>query len=187
MPAIDYSTQEVRLRYVLIGPRGAGKATTLRRLHAGLLPYERTDIVVTPAEPGEVLSFEFVPGDLLPLAEYRPRATVATVSGADPGGPVWARTCAEADALLFVADSRRPQLAENVAALRQFAAVRGLREVPLVFFYNQRDHAEITSLAELEARLNPLHAPHRAGNATTGEGLEGLLADLTRVTFSHAE
>ena len=183
MPTIDYKAREVGLRFAIVGPVGSGRRSVLRKLHAQLPPSERTEIAVIPFGTDRLMSFDFAPGDLLPTAEYRARATMVVFTGALSQTAACARAFADVDALLFVADSRRAKTEENVAALRQLGAFRFLHEVPVVFFYNHRDAADTLSIGELEECLNPLHAPHRAGTATMGAGLEGALTDLTRATL----
>jgi hypothetical protein len=184
MPTIDYSTREVGLRFAIVGALGSGRRTVLQKLHATLPPSERTEITDHPFGQDRLMSFDFAPGELLPTAEYRARATLFVFTGAPLNDPVCGRALADVDALLFVADSRRARLEENLDALRQLGTFRFLHEVPVVFFYNHRDAAETVAIGELEAFLNPLHAPHRAGAATTGAGLDGTLAELTRATLS---
>jgi mutual gliding-motility protein MglA len=180
MPELDYAAKEARLRFAIVGPPGAGRTSTLRRLHADLPLLERTEISDVALKSGRLLSFDFAPGELLPLAEYRARATLLTFTAPLAEVAAYTRVCADLDALVFVADSRRSKSDTNLATLRHLGALRFLADVPVVFFYNQRDGADALPVADLEAQLNPLRAPHRAGVATTGEGMDGLLAELVR-------
>ena len=182
MPTIDYNAKEVGLRFAIVGFPGSGRRSVLQKLHAQLPAVERTDIISVPFGADELISFDFAPGELLPTAEYRARATIAVFTGALTQ-PACARVLADVDALLFVVDSRRARLEENIDALRRLAAFQFLHEVPVVFFYNHRDAAETMPIGELESCLNPLHAPYRAGTAVTGAGLDGTLAELTRATL----
>src|SRR5687768_12954191 len=124
MPAIDYTQREVRLHYAIAGPPGAGRTTTFHRLHANLPPSERADILELPLGSDRLLSFDFVPGELLPLADYRARATLSCFTGPLTEITVCARAFADLDAVLFVADSRRGLMSENFAALTRLGALR---------------------------------------------------------------
>ena len=184
MPTIDYSTREVGLKFAIVGAVGSGRREVLRKLHEALPPSERADITEHAVAQDRLISFDFAPSELLPTAEYRARATLFVFTGALSNVAACGRAFADVDALLFVADSRRARMQENLDALRQLGAFRYLHEAPVVFFFNHRDAAETVSIGELEETLNPLHAPHRAGTATTGAGLDGVLAELTRATLS---
>ena len=184
MPTIDYSTREVGLKFAIVGAVGSGRRAVLQKLHETLPPSERAEIADLPFGQDRLMSFDFAPGDLLPTAEYRARATLFVFTGALSNIAASGRVLADVDALLFVADSRRTRMAENMDALRRLGAFRFLHDVPVVFFYNHRDAAETASIGEMEDYLNPLHAPHRAGAAPAGAGLEGILAELTRATLS---
>lgn len=183
MAAVDFHAHEARFCFLIVGPEGAGKATLLRRLHDSLSPHERGEIVTARTGPVEVLSFDFAPSELLPAAEYKARATLATVPGKPPASVVLARLFEELDGLLFVADCRRSQLAANVAALRDLGSARSLRDVPVAFFYNKRDAADGVPVAELDERLNPARAPQHDGSASEGKGIDGILATLIRGAF----
>jgi hypothetical protein len=183
MPTIDYNAKEVGLRFAVVGAAGSGRRSVLQKLCAQLPAAERTDITAEAFGGDQLLSFDFAPGELLPTAEYRARATIFVFTGALIHA-ARARALADVDALLFVADSRRANMEGNFSALRRLGTFRFLHEVPVVFFYNHRDAAETMSIGELESCLNPLHAPHRAGTALTGAGLEGTLAELTRATLA---
>ena len=129
----------------------------------------------------QVVSFEFTPPDLVPIADYHARCRAVTVPGKifDPG--IIARVMGEADGLLFVADSQCERMSENVEALRQIASMPGLSEVPLVFLYNKRDLPNAAPIEYLDQVLNRLGAPRFATIASTGEGLPEALSELTRL------
>src|SRR5215207_5827917 len=125
MPELDYTVRELRLRFAIFGPVGAGKRALLRQLHAALPAAERGDLAETQVGAAQLLSFDFTPIDLLPVAEYRPRATVMTLIAPITDSAAYARSCADLDGMLFVADSRAARAVENVAVLRQLGAHRG--------------------------------------------------------------
>jgi tRNA U34 5-carboxymethylaminomethyl modifying GTPase MnmE/TrmE len=184
MPTIDYNAREVGLRFMVVGTPGSGKRSLLRRLHASLSSGGAAGISDVPLGTASLLSFSFVPAEVLPIAEYRARATLAVYTGALSDVAASARALADTDALLFVADTRRGRIVETLSALRCLAAFRFLHEVPVFFFYNQWDAGEVASTQELEARMNPLHAPHCVGSAKTGEGIESLLVELTQAALA---
>jgi hypothetical protein len=183
MPTIDTAAKEVLLRFGVAGPARAGKTQTLWRLHAGLAPGMRAELVMRPIGADQIVSFDFTPPDLVPVADHRVKCRAITVPGKISDAAVLSRVMSELDGVLFVADSQRERMEENVAALRQIAAVPGLSEVPVVFLYNKRDLPNAVPLEQLDAVLNRAGAPRFATVAVTGEGLAAALSELSRLVL----
>ncbi len=183
MPTIDCNSKEVLLRFGVAGAPGAGKTQALWRLHAGLPPELRAEIVMRAVGEDQIVSFDFTPPDLVPISGYRARCRAITVAGkiADPA--VVARAMADLDGVLFVADSQAERMQENIAALRQIAAVPGIAEVPIVFLYNKRDLPNAAPLEHLDEVVNRAGAPSFATVATTGDGLAEALSELSRIVL----
>ena len=183
MPTIDYNAKEVLLRFGVAGPARAGKTQMLWRLHAGLPIEMRAELVMRPVGEDQIVSFDFTPPDIVPIADHRVRCKAITVPGriADPA--IIARVMSNLDGVFFVADSQGERMQANVAALRQIAAVPGLAEVPVVFLYNKRDLPNPVPLAHLDELLNRPGAPRFATVATTGEGLGEALSELSRLVL----
>jgi len=83
---------------------------------------------------------------------------------------------AGADAVVFVADSRRPAAKENQAAFENMKvnllANRLVPEkVPIVFQYNKQDLPEVMSAAELNKTINPWGRPALGAVAAQGKGV----------------
>jgi hypothetical protein len=81
-----------------------------------------------------------------------------------------------ADALVFVADSEVGKMEENkesLANLRANLAEYGLTldAIPWVIQYNKRDLPNVYTLDELNAELNPGHAPFFEAVASEGKGV----------------
>jgi hypothetical protein len=186
MPVIDYATREARLRFGIAGPAGAGKLTLLRAIHAKLLPHERSEITSAPAGGHTLWSFDYVPEELMPLGEYRARASLLALSDAAVTAQQFGRFFADLDGLLFVADSGAATLPSNVAALAELCGARGLADVPILFFYNKRDLADALPVSEMERRLNTAGAPFQAGSALRGEGIESILGKLARAALAQS-
>jgi hypothetical protein len=186
MAEVDYTAREVRFRFAIFGQPGAGKRTVLRQLHAAFPPGERGGISDEELGSGRVLSFEFTPRDLVPLAEYGARGRVVTLTAPMTEAALYGRHCADLDALLCVADTRRSRLDGNIATLQALGTFRFLREVPVVFFYNRWEGEEALPIEALNAQLNPLGAQHHAGDALTGAGMEAVVPALISAAMANA-
>jgi len=80
------------------------------------------------------------------------------------------------DAIVFVADSSRAKLDENLESLRNLEQNlnehgMSLDEIPWVIQYNKRDVADAMAVPDLDARLNPLRVPGYEAVATSGKGV----------------
>jgi hypothetical protein len=79
-------------------------------------------------------------------------------------------------AVVFVADSSRGKLDENLESLRNLEQNlnehgMSLDEIPWVIQYNKRDAADAMAVPDLDARLNPLRVPSYEAVATMGRGV----------------
>lgn len=183
MPTIDYNAKEVLLRFGVAGAPGAGKTQMLWRLHAELPLEMRAELVMRPIGEDQIVSFDFTPPDLIPIADYRARCRAITVPGKVSDPSVVGRVMSELDGLFFVADSQCERMEENVEALRQIASVPGVGSVPMVFLYNKRDLPNAAPMEYLDQVLNRLGAPRFATVAATGEGLAAALSELSRLAL----
>jgi len=183
MAQFDYNAKEALIRIGVVGPPGGGKTQALWRLHAGLPREMRADLVMRPIGADQIVSFDFIPPDIVPRADHRVKCRAITVPGKIADTAVLARVMSDLDGVIFVADSQRERMTDNIAALRQIAAVPGLSEVPVVFLYNKRDLANAASLEEIDSVLNRPGAPRFPTVATTGEGLPVALSEMSRLVL----
>ncbi len=175
MPLVNYVTREITCKIVYYGPGRSGKTTNLRCIH-GQLPADRAGRMVSLATEGDrTLFFDFLPVDLGVVAGFATRFQLYTVPGQSYYAATRRLVLQGADAVVFVADSRRRQLDENVESfqdLHEHLASYGVdpREVPLVLQYNKQDlPREIAAdPAELAELLNFRGVPEYASDASRG-------------------
>jgi signal recognition particle receptor subunit beta len=178
VPLVNYVTREITCKLVYYGPGRAGKTTNLRHLH-GRLPADRAGRLVSLATEGDrTLYFDFLPLDLGVVAGFTTRFQLYTVPGQSHYAATRRLVLQGADGVVFVADSRRRQLGENVASLRdlheQFAALGvEARRVPTVVQYNKQDLPPdlVAAPSELREALNFRGAPDFAADALGGAGV----------------
>lgn len=175
MPLVNYVTREITCKIVYYGPGRSGKTTNLRHLH-GRLPAERRGQLVSLATEGDrTLFFDFLALDLGVVAGFTTRFQLYTVPGQSYYAATRRLVLQGADGVVFVADSRRRRMDENVDSLRdlhaQLVAV-GVepRRVPTVLQYNKQDLPREIAAApdELGAALNFRGAPEFAADALGG-------------------
>mgnify|MGYP002778219086 FL=1 len=175
MPLVNYVTREITCKIVYYGPGRSGKTTNLRHLHARL-PAGRVGQMVSLATEGDrTLFFDFLPVDLGVVAGFGTRFQLYTVPGQSYYAATRRLVLQGADGVVFVADSRRRQLDENVESLRDLHEQLAAHDVdpramPLVLQYNKQDlPGELRAgVAELSDALNFRGAPEFAADALAG-------------------
>jgi len=93
-----------------------------------------------------------------------------------------------ADGIVFVADSRRGKMDENLESygnleenLREYGM--DITTTPMVMQYNKRDLPEVYSIEDLEEKLNKHRAPYFEAVAVTGEGVFPTLKKLSQMVL----
>ena len=175
MPLVNYVTREITCKIVYSGPGRSGKTTNLRCIHARL-PAGRAGRMVSLATQGDrTLFFDFLPLDLGVVAGFTTRFQLYTVPGQSYYASTRKLVLQGADAVVFVADSRRRQMEENLESLRDLHAHlldHGVdpRAVPLVLQYNKQDLPRelVAEPAELADALNFRGAPDFSADALRG-------------------
>ncbi len=175
VPLVNYVAREITCKIVYYGPGRSGKTTNLRHLH-GRLPADRAGQLVSLATEGDrTLFFDFLALDLGVVAGFTTRFQLYTVPGQSYYAATRRLVLQGADGVVFVADSRRRQLDENLESLRdlheQLAALGAEpRRVPTVLQYNKQDLPRelAASPAELSAALNFRGVPEFAADARAG-------------------
>ena len=178
MPIVDYASREITCKIVYYGPGRSGKTTNLHYIY-DRVPESRRGAMVSLATQNErTLFFDFLPLDLGTISGFRTKFQLYTVPG-----QIYYRTTRKlvlqgADGLVFVADSQRRQLEENIESLRdmhEVLAEQGVdaRSLPIVLQYNKQDLPRDLTLTtrELDDALNFRGVPSFAADALTGTGV----------------
>jgi signal recognition particle receptor subunit beta len=152
LPVLDLERNVVVIRIVYDGPPEAGKTTSLRALAGSL----KQPLFCPEEEGGRTLYFDWM-DYTAGRFEGRPiRCQIVSVPGQRQFHERRCRLLREADAIVFVADSARPQLDLAMSFLGDLPeAVADVPAPPigLVLQANKRDLPDAVPLAELRARL----------------------------------
>ncbi len=181
---VDHAAGEVRSKIVYYGPALSGRTTSLQYIYRATAPDARSAMVSIANESLRTMAFELVPATLRTAREYKMRFTLITTSSAyyDESRRV---ACADADAVVFVADSQSEreeanitsweELATNLAICRiDYATIPGVRQ------FNKRDLPAAAPIAALDKTLAHPHWPYVAAVATKGEGVFDALKIVAR-------
>jgi hypothetical protein len=172
---IDAANREITCKVVYYGPGMSGKTTNLKQIHDRAPARSVGDLVTLDTHSERTLHFDLLPMDLGQVRGHQVRLEFYTVPGQSYYASTRRLVLDGADGVVFVADSRRRQLEENVESMQDLhanLAELGLdpRRVPLVVQYNKQDLPRelVASPAELGDVLNFRGAPDFTADALRG-------------------
>lgn len=190
MALFNYATKEITLKIVYYGPGLSGKTTNLQKLHAILDPTRRGKLLSLSTEADRTLFFDFMPVELGKIKDFSIRFQLYTVPGQVRYNATRRLVLKGADAVVFVADSQKEMLEENIESLknmRENLIANNLNpdDIPLVIQYNKRDLPNILPVHELNERLNHGKAPYFESVAVEGKGVRETFETITRLLLKH--
>ncbi|MFT3922530.1 MAG: GTPase domain-containing protein [Myxococcales bacterium] len=177
MPRIHHATREIQFKVVYYGPGLGGKTTNLEQIHKRSNPAHRGKLVSLNAESERTLFFDLLPIDLGQFRGYTVRLHLCTVPGQIALDRTRRLVLRNVDGIVFVVDSQRERLDDNIASIRNLEANLLLQgddpsRMPLVVQYNKRDLPSSMPIHELqEALAVPDGVPEHQACALKGEGV----------------
>ncbi|NOY78625.1 MAG: gliding-motility protein MglA [Calditrichaeota bacterium] len=189
---INWAKREISIKIVYYGPGLSGKTTNLEYIYSKIDPSHRGEMVSLKTKDDRTLFFDFMEFKLGNIKGKIPRFRLYTV----PGQRFYASSrkiiLSGADGIVFVADSQRSRLRENMDALldleKNFILEgRTLANVPYVIQYNKRDLDQILPVGLLQKKLNFLNAPHFEAVANKGVGVVETLKMMIQLVIEDIE
>ena len=184
---LNASQREITLKVVYYGPPLSGKTTNLQEVHRLLAPDRRGHLTTLNTADERTLFFDMLPVLLNSSNGYRIILKMFTVPGQNVHAATRRMVLANADAVVFVADSQIAEAATNNDywhGMHVYFKEMGidLQHVPLVIQFNKRDLPNVRSDSDIEALRQTAEAPIYTAVAVRGEGvletLHGLLDRL---------
>lgn len=176
MVVLNYTGGEINAKIVYYGPGLSGKTTNLEYIHEKTPAGSKGKMVSMKTQTDRTLFFDFLPLELGEINNYRTRFLLYTVPGQVYYNATRKLVLKGVDALVFVADSSRAKLDENLESLRNLE--QNLNEhglsldtLPWVIQYNKRDTPDAMAVRDLDSRVNPLRVPTFEAIATKGDGV----------------
>lgn len=188
MSLVNYSTREITCKIVYYGPGRSGKTSNLQYIHTYVPDEKKGPMVSLATETDRTLFFDFLPLDLGSISGFRTRIQLYTVPGQVYYNATRKLVLRGADGVVFVADSQREQLQENIESLRNLHENLleeniNVRDFPMVLQYNKRDLPGVASIAELEDALNYRNVPAFPAATITGEGVFETLKGVSQLVL----
>jgi signal recognition particle receptor subunit beta len=166
-----------------------GKTSNLQYIHTQVPKDAKGDLLSIATETERTLFFDFLPLDLGKVRGFQTRFHLYTV----PGQVLYERTRVAvlngADGVVFVADSQKHKLEENIKSLRELAVNvtkqnKKFQEFPIILQYNKRDVPGALPVPTLDKYLNSLGWQRYEAVATTGAGIFDTLKAISKLVIS---
>jgi signal recognition particle receptor subunit beta len=176
MVQFNFAERTIKAKVVYYGPAQSGKTTNLEHIHRLTDPAGNNRLISLNTAQDRTLFFDLLPFSLGAISGYDFKVQLYTVPGQVQYNATRRVVLAGADAVVFVADSRRSVAKENVAAFENMKvnllANRLVPEkLPLVLQYNKQDLPDLLSPAELGKTLNPWNRRAFPAVAFRGDGV----------------
>ncbi len=178
----------VQLKILYYGPAVGGKTTNLQALHASAQNRHRGEFIAVNSQQERTILFDLLPLRGVGFHGFDVRFQLVAVPGQAPYAATRRLVTRGTDAVVFVANSARDRLQENVSSLQEMNGNLAANNidpatVPLVFQYNKRDLPQILSVDELSASINARRVPCLEAVAVRGEGVLETLATVLEHTM----
>ncbi|MBL8748858.1 MAG: hypothetical protein JNK78_06835 [Planctomycetes bacterium] len=158
MGFINVAERTINAKLVYYGVGVGGKTTSLQQVHGIFCPRNEVQLVQINTEEDSTLLFDFLPINLGRVGGFKIRIQGFTVPGQPKYRQMRKYVLQGADAVVFVVDSQRSRLQENLESLQSMRenlrSQSGTSEdIPIVLQYNKRDLDDILSENELDERF----------------------------------
>lgn len=192
MAVFNHLRKEIDAKIVYYGPGISGKTTNLQFIHQNLKPEQRGKMVSLATEEERTLFFDFLPIELESVRGFRTRFHLYTVPGQIYYGATRRAVLSGADGVIFVADSQAERMEDNLMSLKDLEENlryygKRIETIPLVVQYNKRDLPHISSVEELNQRINRWQAPYFESVAIKGKGVFETLTMACRLVLKAIE
>lgn len=189
MALINVAAREIHCKIVYYGPGMGGKTSNLQYIHSAVPREVKGDLLSIATETERTLFFDFLPLDLGKVRGFQTRFHLYTV----PGQVLYERTRVAvlngSDGVVFVADSQRHRLEDNINSLRELAVNitrqnKRFQDFPMVLQYNKRDVPTALPTEVMDKYLNSLKWQRFEAVASTGVGIFDTLKAISRLVIS---
>ncbi|MCS6970852.1 MAG: protein kinase [Planctomycetes bacterium] len=179
---LNPAARELIIKVVYYGPAFAGKSTNLACLQHWAPAGSASELQYQDMHSERTLGFERLADEFGAVQGHRLRIAYHTVPGQNYYAATRKLLLAGADGIVFVADSRREALDENVAAMNEMLehlrALGQSEQTPVVLQYNKQDLPTALRPEQLDPLFNVRGWPARAACAIQGQGVAECAQDL---------
>ena len=191
MVSINYAFREISCKIVYYGPGLSGKTTNLQYVHQKVPGKTKGELISLATDADRTLYFDFLPINLGAIQGFATKFQLYTVPGQVYYNATRKLVLRGVDGLVFVADSQRAKMDENLESLKNL--YDNLQEygydsddLPLVIQYNKRDLPDVMSVEEMQAALNPQGLSYFEASAVNGTGVFDTVKMIIKLVLDKA-
>ena len=189
---LNHAQRELTVKIVYYGPGLSGKTTNLQMVHQRTSAEVRGRLLTVETHDDRTLFFDLLPVFFSTSNGFKVKVKLFTVPGQVIHNATRRIVLQGADAVAFIADSRRSAGPENNAYwknLHENMRENGLdpAQVPLVIQFNKRDLPDAKTDAELEETKKKGKEPVIGAVAVRGIGVLETLHAVMQVAFRSLE
>jgi signal recognition particle receptor subunit beta len=186
---VNFQRSYIRFKVVYYGPGLCGKTTNLEKLHE--ISGGGVEMISLETEGDRTIFFDYMPLNLGKLGGVETVFKLYTVPGQVRYNRTRRMVLRDVDGVVFVADSQRAAMSDNVESLRNLQdnlAEDGLSlaSIPMVMQYNKRDLDDISTVEELNEALNPVGRQWLESSAVEGRNVKETLVAIARAVYKMA-
>lgn len=188
MSFFNHNAKEIHCKVVYYGPSLGGKTTNLQWVYQQTAQDQKSKLVALNTDIERTIFFDFLPLNLGEIRGYRTRFHLYSVPGQVIYDASRKLILKGLDGVVFVADSQRERMEENLEALSNLernleAQGYNIREIPLIIQYNKRDLPNAAPIRELRHELNLYNSPEFEACATDGKGVMETLKTVSKTVI----
>lgn len=188
MSFVNTVTREVNCKIVYVGPGLSGKTTNIQFIYENTRSEHAGKLVSLSTENERTLFFDFLPLSVGEVRGYKTRFHLYSIPGQIFYEASRDFILKGVDGVVFVIDSARERMEENLESWEQFqsALLRqgyDLARIPIVFQYNKRDLPRAATIEELETTFNPTKRPHFEAISNRGKGVMETLESISQMVI----
>src|SRR3990172_2802573 len=117
MVQINFARKEVNCKIIFYGPGMSGKTTNLEKVYENAPDENKGELTSIATEGDRTLFFDFLPLDLGTVAGMNTKFQLYTVPGQVYYNSTRKLVLQGADGIIFVADSQRKKMDENIESI----------------------------------------------------------------------
>lgn len=192
MVIFNPTKREIGAKIVYYGPALCGKTTNIQFVHKKMNPNQRGELVSLATKDDRTLFFDFLPLELGKVKGFTTRFHLYTVPGQVYYVSTRRAVLTGVDGIVFVADSQDEKMAENIESLEDLERNllyygKKMEDIPMVMQYNKCDLENLSSIGDLNSKLNKRNLPYTRSSAVTGKGVMETLTIVCKIVLQNLE
>jgi signal recognition particle receptor subunit beta len=186
MTFINYASQEINCKVVYYGPSQGGKNDNLQFIYDHTASENKGKLISLATEPDRTIFFDVAPLELGNVRGFKTRFHLYTVPMHVFYDASQRTILKGVDGVVFVADSRRDQMEENLRCLEKLrkdldSQGYDLNTIPYVLQLSHREQPDALSVEEMKRKLLVKNEPVLEAITTTGIGVFDTLKAITNL------